>query len=184
MIPKRNLELMRELRLKVFPEETVVEKPKRNKVSSYVPPKSQREQESPYTTFLRKYNDLENTIESFKTRDFVYFFRQVAEDSGYKYVISNIKKDMCIFKRLSESYTPTEICCMVEFLYQSEQDYLDKSRLSPNILASQWVNTIYADMQLWVEDEYTPKSKKKHIKREWTTPVSDLSSSSEIGEWE
>lgn len=95
-----------------------------------------------YDMFLKKYTDLENTIDDLGTRDLVYYFREIAEESGYKYVIANMKKDMAIMKRLKENYSVREICGMIEFLYTSEQDYLDKDRLSPNLLASQWVNTI------------------------------------------
>ena len=75
-------------------------------------------------------------------------------------------------KRLKSNYDNREICGMIEFLYESDQDYLDKDRLSPNLLASQWVNTIYADMQLRIDDKYIPRSvqarKKNNIKqREW-----------------
>ena len=127
---------------------------------------------SPYETFLRKYHNLEDTIDKFGTRDLVYYFREIAKEKGYKYTISNIKKDMAIMKRLKSNYNNREICGMIEFLYESDQDYLDKDRLSPNLLASQWVNTIYADMQLWVDDKYIPRSvqarKKNNIKqREW-----------------
>lgn len=181
MRPKVNQDLLREFR-RGLENPKKEEKPKK---SNHVPPRSQRQQNStPYESFLRKYHDLENHIDDFKTRDLVYFFREVSEESGHKYVVSNIKKDMAIFKRLSENYTPREICCMIEFLYLSEQDYLDKDRLSPNLLASQWVNTIYADMKLWVDDQYTPKTKKKHQSREWTAPVDETSSSSKIGEWD
>ena len=75
---------------------------------------------------------------------------------------------------------------MIEFLYESDQDYLDKNRLSPNLLASQWVNTIYADMQLWVDDKYVPKSvqaiKKKSIKqREWNREEAKTNDDVNIG---
>lgn len=138
-----------------------------------VPPTRQRKTgNSPYETFYRKYQNLDETIDSLGTRDLVYYFREIAEEKGYKYVIANIKKDMAIMKRLRENYSNREICGMIEFLYESDQDYLDKDRLSPNILASSWVNTVYADMQLWVDDKYIPRSvqtkKKKSIKqREW-----------------
>lgn len=137
-----------------------------------------------YQNFLKRYNDLENTIDSLGTRDLVYYFREIANENGFKYVISNIQKDIAIMKRLKTNYSNREICGMIEFLYESEQDYLDKSRLSLNLLASQWINTIYADMQLWVEDKYVPKSKqdtrKKAIKqREWNSE--DDSSDVKIG---
>lgn len=139
----------------------VQEKPKKKKTSS-----------PQYDSFLKKYNNLEENIDSLNNRDLVYYFRKIAEDSGYRYTISNIQKDMHIFKVLRQSYDSREICGMIEFLYLSDQDYLDRERLSPNILASRWINTIYADFKLWVEDEYIPKSKK----------AKKLSNSSK-GEW-
>ena len=100
----------------------------------------------------------------------------------HKYVVSNIKKDMAIFKRLQENYSSREICGMIEFLFRSEQDYLDKNRLSPNVLASSWVNTIYADTQLWLDDKYSPNSAKKSKKqREWSESRNE---DVEIGGWD
>ena len=141
---------------------------------------------SPYESFIRKYNDLENTIDKLGTRDLVYYFREIAQEKGYKYTISNIKKDMAIMKRLKANYENREICGMIEFLYESDQDYLDKNRLSPNILASSWVNTIYADMQLWVDDKYIPRSvqskKKKAVKqREWDKDEAQTKNDVSIG---
>ena len=137
------------------------------------PPSRQRNTSStPYDIFIRKYNNLEDRIDDLGTRDLVYYFREIAQENGFKYVISNIKKDMAIMKRLRTNYSNREICGMIEFLYESDQDYLEKDRLSPNLLASSWVNTIFADMQLWVEDKYIPRSvqnkKKKNVsKGEW-----------------
>ena len=141
---------------------------------------------TPYEAFLRKYSDLENTIDKLGTRDLVYYFREISQECGFKYVISNIKKDMAIMKRLKANYSNREICGMIEFLYESDQDYLDKNRLSPNLLASSWVNTIYADMQLWVEDKYIPRSvqtkSKKNIKqREWDKTEADTDNDVSIG---
>ena len=143
------------------------------------PPTRNRRSQTPYEGFLKRYEAFEENVDSYGTRDLVYYFRETAERSGQKYVISNIKKDMHIMKVLRENYSNREICGMIEFLYLSDQDYLEKDRLSPNLLASQWVNTIYADMQLWVEDKYVPKSKKtkKKSKGEWhdNTPNEDSS---------
>ena len=137
---------------------------------------------SMYANFKYKYEHLDECIDSFGTKDFVYYFREVSEECGYKYTISNIKKDMAIMKRLRENYSAREICGMIEFLFRSEQDYLSKDRLSPNLLASQWVNTIYADTQLWLDDEYFPNSKKKKQKqREWSDSKND---DVKIGGWE
>ena len=151
------------------------------------PPTRQRKTScTPYELFLRKYNDLENQIDNLGTRDLAYYFREIAEEKGYKYTISNIKKDMAIMKRLRANYTNREICGMIEFLYESDQDYLDKSRLSPNLLASSWINTIYADMKLWVDDKYIPRGvqakKKKNIKqREWDKDEAQTKNDVSIG---
>lgn len=145
------------------------------------PPSRKRPPSTPYSTFIRKFDDLEHCIDDLGTRDLVYYFREIAQENGFKYVISNIKKDMAIMKRLRENYTNREICGMIEFLYESDQDYLEKDRLSPNLLASRWVNTVYADMQLWVDDKYIPRSSKKKIRkadssREWDSEREEHSS--------
>ena len=150
------------------------------------PPRQKAKSSSPYDTFLNKYGKLNEFIDTFGTRDLVYYFREVAQENGYRYTISNIKKDMAIMKRLRNNYSNSEICGMIEFIYESDQDYLDKSRLSPNLLASSWVNTIYADMKLWVEDKYVPRSvqtkKKKLVKqREWDKDVAQTSNDVSIG---
>ena len=178
MIPKNTKAILSEFRMiRGQREELPKETPK-------PPSKKRKDPTSPYEVFLRKYSHLEDTIDDLGTRDLVYYFREVAQENGYKYVISNIQKDMTIMKRLRANYENREICGMIEFLYESDQDYLEKDRLSPNLLASQWVNTIYADMKLWVEDKYIPKSvqkkqKTKHnTKGEWT---SDIEYKTEIG---
>ena len=73
----------------------------------------------PYSSFLEKYGNLSETVDSFKTQDLMYFFREKARESGVKYVIANMKRDMGIFKKLQENYTPREICLMVEFIFCS-----------------------------------------------------------------
>lgn len=181
MLPKNTKSVLTEFRKlrcqwEEPPKQTTPVKPTRQKKDSY----------TPYESFIRKYNSLEETIDSLGTRDLVYYFREVSQESGHKYVISNMKKDMAIMKRLRENYSNREICGMIEFLYESDQDYLEKDRLSPNLLASQWVNTIYADMQLWVEDKYIPKSvqakKKKTVKqREWDKDEAQTNNDVSIG---
>ena len=150
------------------------------------PNRNKRGCSTPYECFLNKYNNLEETVDKLGTRDLVYYFREISEECGYKYVISNIKKDMAIMKRLRSNYSNREICGMIEFLYESDQDYLEKDRLSPNLLASQWVNTIYADMKLWVDDKYIPRSVKTKRKnntktKEWDKDVANIKDDVNIG---
>lgn len=184
MMPEYNKKLIEEFkRTRLASHTTVTEEKPKKKKPTHIPPKSKRKSNSsPYNTFLDKMDNLEETIDSFSTRDLVYYFREISERNNYKYVVTNIKKDMAIMKRLQENYTQREICGMIEFLYESEQDYLDKTRISPNLLSSQWVNTIYADTMLWIEDNYVPKKKQKHKAREWTSTIEE--DTSEIGAWE
>ena len=141
----------------------------------------------PYTSFLDKYNHLSETIDDFKTQDLMYFFREKARESGVKYVIANMKRDMGIFKKLQDNYTPREICLMIEFIFCSNQNYLDITITQPTVLSSNWCNTIYRDSILWANDEYEPtqrvSTKKEHIKkREWQREVTG--EKTEIGVWE
>lgn len=115
-----------------------------------------------YEAFRYKYDNLEEYIDSFKPSDLTYYFRETASESGYRYAI-NLHKDLAVFKSVLNNYSPREVCGMIEFLYKSEQDYLEKDRLSPNLLVSRWVNTIYADFQLWIDDKYAPKSRRVTI---------------------
>lgn len=126
---------------------------------------------SNYHKFLKKYYDLEMSMNSFNSIDLAYFFREIANENGYTYML-NMKKDASIFKRLRGSFESKEICGMIVFLYESEQNYLDKERLSPNVLASSWINTIYADFKLWLEDKYVPKNKSKKV-REWSEETNE-----------
>lgn len=139
----------------------------------------------PYSSFMDKYSNLEAEIDNFGAKDLVYFFREKAKEAGYKYVISNFARDGGVMKKVLTNYSSREICLMIEFLFNSEQDYLDKPTLSPTILSSRWCNTIYNDSMLWVEDKYIPKSKKssKRIEnREWHRDVDE--EVAVIGDWE
>lgn len=140
-----------------------------------------------YSRFLEKYQNLENSYESFNTLDLVYFFREKARESGVKYVIANMKRDMGIFKKLKENFEVSEILLMIEFIFSGDQNYLDMSRTQPTVLSSSYVNTIYHDSIDWANDEYVPReersSKKKVLsKREWKK--TDDTNKSKIGEWE
>lgn len=136
-----------------------------------------------YQSFLERYWDLENNVDSFTTQDLMYFFREKSKEAGFKYVISNMKRDLGIFKRLRSNYTNREICLMVEFLFFSDQDYLEKDRLQPTVLTSTWCSTIYADSMLWLEDKYIPSStkRKKLASREWISNAEN--NSHKIGDW-
>ena len=165
-----------------------VDRFRRNRTSTFTRGYETRPKKSdPYSCFLEKYKRLSSTIDEFKTQDLMYFFREKAKENGVKYVIANTKRDMAIFKKLQDNYTPREICLMIEFIFCSPQNYLDKTATQPTVLASSWCNTIYRDSLLWADDAYEPSvkttSKKERIKkREWQREVTDEKAT--IGEWE
>lgn len=133
-----------------------------------------------YDVYLNKVNN--EQWDKFNTRDLMYFFRDTANNNGIKYVIANFRVDMSAFKMcISKGHEPAEIVAMIEFLFTSEQDYLDPKSLTPNIFRSGWVNKIYQDTKLWANDEYTTEKKKKFVKREWTGDTEEDNSS--MDEW-
>ena len=135
-----------------------------------------------YSQFLKKYADLRSTVDSFTTRDLMYFFREKANEAGVRYVIANIKRDMAVFKKLKSNYSNREICLMIEFIFNSPQNYLDISSTQPTVLISSWCNTLYKDSIAWANDRYVPYSKKKadNRVRECTETTPDV----KVGEWE
>lgn len=137
-----------------------------------------------YASFLKKYEDIENTVDTFTTNDLMYFFREKAKEAGIKYVIANMKRDLGIFKKLQADYEPREICLMIEFIFFSEQTYLDKEVTQPTVLASTWCNTIYRDSISWANDEYDPNFKpvKHRATREWNGNT--YIDSAKVGEWD
>lgn len=135
-----------------------------------------------YASFLQKYMD--EKYEDFNTNDLAYYFREMSNSIGGHYIIANWQKELSIFKKLKERYEIVEICLMIEFLFKSNQDYLDKSSLAPQILLSSWCNTVYSDSQKWLEGKYIPrKNRKKSAIREYGEKDINVAKS-KIGEWE
>lgn len=148
-------------------------KPKSQFSRGYDKPKPKKS-----ATFEEKYANLEETVDSFTTSDLMYFFREKAKEAGVKYVIPNIKRDMGVFKKLKANYSNREICLMIEFIFHSPQDYLDKAITQPTVLISAWCNTIYKDSIDWANDRYIPYKKHKSV-REWT----DDKKETKVGDW-
>lgn len=140
---------------------------------------------SQYDLFMKKYEDFENSVDRFNSVDLVLYFKTKANEAGYPFYVANMAKEAKNMKRLMEIYPQKEICAMIEFLYFSEQDYLEKNRLSVGLMTSRWATTIHEDTMLWVEDRYVPRSKTsrkpvRQHKGEWSSG----NSVSSVGEWE
>ena len=145
-------------------------------------PKRERRQKTDenYERYLRKAES--GRQDEFTGLDLVYFFRDASREAGYRYSISNLFMETSCMKNLLNEYTPTEICDMINFIFKSGQDYMNKATCSPHLISSNWRNTLYPDSQAWLAGEYVGK-KSKHIKkREWgeKKQAPDI----KIGEWE
>lgn len=115
-----------------------------------------------YKNFLEKYHNMsEEVIQTYKVKDLMYHFREVARRNDIKYVISNMKRDLGIFNLLRKEYNNWEVCLMIEFLFESEQTYIIKSSIQPTVLTSSWRNKIYNDAKDWQYDKYVPDEPKK-----------------------
>ena len=72
---------------------------------------------------------------------------------------------------------------MIEFVFNSNQNYLRKYNLCPGLVFSGWCNTVYADALLWAEDKYSPEIPKAQVsdcrKREWNGEKDKII----IGKW-
>ena len=122
-------------------------------------------------------------IEKLSSKDIMDFYKDTARNSGVKYIDSKPIISMSnINLAKKRDYSVEEILVMIEFLYTSEQDYLDKRKLHPGILLTGWCNKIYSDSQDWLKDEYKTDTKKKHVTREWSEEVPE-EEEAEIGDW-
>lgn len=146
-------------------------------------PSQNKAQGVQYEKYLAKFE--KGDLSSFSTRDIMFFFRDIANDNGAKYIIANPKIDMRNFKlALERGYTTEELLAMIEFLFTSGQTYLEKRNIHPGILLTGWCNKIYQDTQLWLDDKYNPNEdyKKNRPTREWTDNNEEVKSN--VGEWE
>lgn len=121
-------------------------------------------------------------IEKFNSRDILYFFKDLANDNGNKYMIPSFQVEMAKIRNImNKGYSPTDMVAMIEFLFTSGQTYLETKTLAPGILATGWCNKIYQDTQDWLNDEFDPnptkkvnkKSKDNLVRREWNDDEGD-----------
>ena len=129
-----------------------------------------------YAKYVEKLN--EERIEELTSRDILFFFKDTLKDKGIQFY-SNMQQDikyMACIKQAKQTYDNYALLGIIQFIFNSEQDYLDIRKVSPTILNSTWMNTLYADACDFAEGNYVPKSQKvtesKNVKqfkkqREW-----------------
>lgn len=139
------------------------------------PPKPRKGRRTPQEVFEEKLK--QERVNDFTCSDLVCFFRHCANEQGIRYAI-NWPKDMSQMKRLMKNeggeFTNQEIVMMVEFLFYSKQNYLDKKRVSIGIFSTNWLNKIYQDAEDWVKDAYSTNQTNR--KREWSGDKNEVTS--------
>lgn len=119
-------------------------------------------------------------VDKYNSRDILYYYKDLAKSKGIKFV-SNVSLDnryMRNIKQAVQNYSIQEILDMYDFLFNSEQNYLDMKVSHPGIILTQWGNKIYNDSIAYKNGEY--KNKDKFTNREYSGDT-EVSS---VGEWD
>lgn len=123
-------------------------------------------------------------FEKLKRKDLLDYFILQAKKNNVRYVVTNIQKELRPFKILLEKgVTKEEIINMIDFIFNSPQNYINKEEATPLILYSTWFHKILEDSKAWKEGKYNPHKKKKVV-REWKKDKSNKDNIDVvIGEW-
>ena len=169
-------------------QELTIVNPKRNTSNRQVKRNPQKEKKAKKDTkldlFINKLDNLEDHVASFTNQDLLYYFMYCYEGSLNKSYRPNIKRDLASLMETMEYYSSEDICLMIEFMFNSDQNYLSKFSLKPTILKSGWCEKIYEDSNLWVNDKYfnkgdKPKNSPNSSKWETDKDQQEIT----IGEW-
>ena len=141
---------------------------------------------SPNERFNKK---LENKdFDNFSSVDIIKYFQHLAKLAGSRYKVTNIPREAGQVKHLFNTYSPKELCIAIDFIFNSDQTYIDKQRSSLGILCHKWLVSLVPDSQDWVNGNYCSYSKARTkrqsalTKREWGERNGKKLSS--IGDWE
>lgn len=136
---------------------------------------------------ISKLDDYENEVPNFTNDDLIQYFMYLYETTNNKNYFVSWAKDRTVMTRLKEVFDTLDVCLMMEFLFNSDQTYLDKRSIGIGVIGSGWANKIHTDSILWSEDNYDDSSRyknKKSDERESSWNTNDNSTSNvEIGEW-
>ena len=106
--------------------------------------------------------------DKFTSRDLLFFFKDVARKNGIT-IYSNLQLDIRYMNNIKlalKNFSIEELMVMMDFLFTSDQPYLEKETLQPGILVTGWASRIYKDSKDWQEGRYTPKEIQKSKKTE------------------
>jgi hypothetical protein len=122
--------------------------------------------------FTRKLE--EELFTEFDHKDWLDYFKHKYREMGSRYFVGDYVKEYSVFKSLMKELHWDAIKLMIDFLFDSDQDIVDKRTLSVYHLSKGWINTIYQNSLLWKDGDYRPRSAKNNPpkrNREWQEPV-------------
>lgn len=122
--------------------------------------------------FLRKLED--ELYSQFDYKDWFQYFVHKASLQGVRYITRNYAKEYAIIKSILNEMTWVELKNMIDFVFESDQDIVEKRTVGIWILSKGWINSIYQNMTLWMEGTYKPKTAPKR-NREWQPEVAEAS---------
>jgi len=118
---------------------------------------------------------LENeAFNEFDHKDWFQYFLMKCNEQGIKYLVRNYAKDYAVIKSIMNELSPSMIKNMMDFLFDSDQDMIDKRTIGIWALSKGWINSVYQNTLLWIDGDYTPKRGAKR-NREWTSQAAEAS---------
>lgn len=136
-----------------------------------------------YLRFEKKLQDKD--YDKFTSRDLLFFFKDMARKNGIT-IYSNVQLDIRYMNNIKlalKNFSIRELMVMMDFLFTSDQPYLEKETLQPGILVTGWASRIYKDAKDWHEGRYIPTDVKKSNRpnldkfknnREWQDEEEDI----------
>lgn len=122
--------------------------------------------------FMMKLED--ELYSEFDYKDWFQYFVHKADTHGIRYITRNYAKEYAIIKSILNEMSWTELKDMIDFVFDSNQDIVEKRTVGLWILSKGWINSIYQNTILWKEGKYKPKTAPKR-NREWQPEVAEAS---------
>lgn len=89
----------------------------------------------------------------------IKYFASKMGETGMRYISS--PKDSNIAKSLLKNFTEDDIKLMIDFIFDSDQTFVDKRTVGFWVLSKGWLNTIYNNSVLWKDGKF------KKVQREY-----------------
>jgi hypothetical protein len=125
------------------------------------------------TRFLAKLE--EEAFAEMDEKDWFQYFVHKANEKGVRYITRNYAKEYAIIKSILNELSWLDVKNMIDFVFESNQDIVDKRTVGLWVLSKGWINSIFQSTQLWIAGQYKPKSAPLH-NREWVAEASSKSS--------